>query len=120
MMKEGVKLSYVVHEPVGEVKFLRKYYPLIRDGVKTQTLRLARKRLDVREGDIVSAIFPGSEDVLNIKILKIGYKQFKSLTLDDAKREGYNCLAALKNDLYKIYPMINQFDRLYYYQFMVI
>ena len=113
-------MSYTVHEPQEEVKFHKKYYPLIRDGVKTQTLRLARKRLDLQEGDIVKAIFPGIIETLNIKILKIGYKQFKSIQPDDAVREGYNQLTDLKNELIKIYPTINKFDRLYYYQFQVV
>lgn len=113
-------MEYSVHEPQSEVKFHKKYYPLIKDGVKTQTLRLARKRLDVQEGDIVTAIFPGMDETVNIKIVKIGYKQFKSVTLEDALHEGYDNLADLKNDLISIYPLINKFDRLYYYQFQVI
>lgn len=112
--------NYMVHDPVDEVKFRKEYYPLIRDGKKTQTLRLARKRLDVQEGDIVTAVFPGMNETLTLKILRIGYKQFKSITLDDALREGYESLADLKNELLKIYPLINKFDRLYYYQFEVV
>lgn len=103
-----------------EVKFKKEYYPLIRDGVKTQTLRLARKRLDVHEGDVVAAVFPGLDDVVILKIINVGYKQFKSLTLDDAKREGFDSLADLKNELIKIYPIINKWDRFYYYQFEVV
>lgn len=113
-------MVYVIHEVVGDVKFKKEYYPLIRDGLKTQTLRIARKRLDVREGDFVNAIFPGIPEKFIIQINKIGYKQFKSITLDDAKREGFDSIADLKNELLKIYPLINRFDRLYYYQFEVV
>ena len=113
-------MTYVVHEPVGEVKFKKEYYSLMHDGLKTQTLRLARKRLDVREGDIVTAIFPGIPETLHIQINKIGYKQFKSVNLEDAKREGFDSITDLKNELIKIYPLINKFDRLYYYQFEVV
>lgn len=111
---------YKVNDPTENVKFNKKYYQLIRDGVKTQTMRLARKRLDVQEKDIVTAIFPGITDTLKIEIFKIGYKQFKSITLEDAKLEGYDDLSSLKNELTNIYPLINQFDRLYYYRFKVI
>ena len=113
-------MSYVVNQSQEEVKFHKKYYPLIRDGFKTQTLRLARKRLDVQENDIVTAIFPGIDETLNIKINRIGYKQFKSINQEDANREGYESLADLKNELLRIYPLINKFDRLYYYQFEVL
>ena len=110
-------MSYVVKESVDFIKFHAKYYTLIRDGLKTQTMRLARKRLDVNEGDVVTAVFPGRDVTLKIRILKIGYKQVKSIDLDDAVREGYNEVSDLKNDLLKFYPYMNQFDRLYYYIF---
>lgn len=109
--------NYAVHEAIDEIKFNKKYYPLIRDGYKTQTMRLARKRLDVREGDIVNAVFPGLDEKVKIQIHKIGYKQFKSINLVDAEREGYDSITDLKNDLLKIYPLISRFDRLYYYIF---
>jgi len=109
--------NYVVHEVTDEIKFNKKYYHLICDGVKTQTMRLARKRLDVREGDIVHAVFPGLDEKVKIQIHKIGYKQFKSINLVDAEREGYDSITDLKNDLLKIYPLISKFDRLYYYIF---
>lgn len=111
---------YAVSEIQDEVKFNKDYYPLIRDGVKTQTLRLARKRLDVREGTFVKAVFPGIDEVLLIRINKIGYKQFKSVNLDDALREGFESVSDLKNELLRFYPLINKFDRLYFYQFEVV
>lgn len=111
---------YKVTNPTGEIKFKKEYYSPIRCGVKIQTLRLARKRLDVREGDIVTAIFPGTKCTLKIKINKIGYKQFKSINMEDAVHEGFHDVNDLKKELIKIYPSINQFDRLYYYQFEVI
>jgi len=110
-------MSYVVHEKQETIKFLKEYYPLIRDGVKKQTMRLASKRLDVNEGDIVTAIFPGLDETITIRITKIGYRQFKHIRLEDAEREGYESISGLKNDLLKIYPDINKWDRLYYYQF---
>lgn len=69
---------------------------------------------------IVTAIFPGISETLKIHIHKIGYKQFKSINLEDALREGFESVTDLKNELIRIYPLINKFDRLYYYQFEVI
>ena len=113
-------MNYSVNETQEEIKFHKKYYSLIRDGVKTQTLRLAHKRLDVHEGDIVTVVFPGIDETLKIHIHKIGYKQFKSITLEDALCEGFENLSDLKNELLSIYPLMNKFDRLYYYKFEVI
>ena len=113
-------MSYKVNEPVNAVKFHKKFYELIRDGVKTQTMRLARKRLDVCEGDVVTAIFPGIPETLTIKIIKIGYKQLKSTNGGDALREGYSTMGELRDDLRRFYPNITRFDRLYYYRFEVV
>ena len=103
-----------------QIKFKKGYYPLMCEGKKTQTMRLARKRLDVQEGDVALAVFPGMDKTLLLKIRKVGYKQFKSIGLDDAVREGFESVADLKNELLKIYPIINKWDRLYYYQFEVV
>ena len=113
-------MSYKVNNPLTCVKFNKKFYELIRDGVKTQTMRLARKRLDVKEGDVVTAIFPGIDETLKIKIIKIGYKQLKSTDLEDALMEGYTGVDELRDDLRKFYPNITRFDRLYYYRFELI
>lgn len=113
-------MTYKVHEHTSEVKFLKNYYGLILRGLKTQTMRIASKRLDVNEGDIVTAVFKGTHETLPIQITKIGYKQMKSIDIDDAFREGYATISELKNDLLKIYPNINKWDRLYYYQFEVV
>ena len=102
------------------VKFKKEYYDKIVTGKKTQTLRMARKKLDVHENETCKAIFPGTTKEALLHITKIGYKQFKSVDQEDAKREGYETLKELREDLKKIYPLLEQFDRLYYYQFELI
>ena len=51
-------MVYVVHEKQKEIKFLKDHYPMTRDGVKTQTMRLASKRLDVNVGDKITSVLP--------------------------------------------------------------
>lgn len=113
-------MSYVVHEKQTEIKFLKEYYQMIRNGVKKQTMRIANKRLDVEVGDIVTAVFPGLDETLTIKITKIGYRQFQHIRLEDALCEGYDSISGLKNDLLRIYPGLHKWDRLYYYQFEIV
>ena len=93
---------------------------LIKEGKKTQTLRLARKRLDVEENEIVKAIFPGTDKELKLQITSKGYKQFKSVNETDVELEGYQTLKELREDLKKIYPLIDSHDRLYWYRFKVV
>ena len=113
-------MSYKVNKSTDKVKFHKKYYLPILTGEKTQTMRLARKRLDVTEGDKVTAVFPGFNKKLKIKITKIGYKQAKSITDEDAKLEGFNTKEELLNELMGFYPNMDKHDRLYYYRFDVL
>lgn len=113
-------MSYVVHEKQAEIKFLKEYYQMIRSGVKIQTMRLASKRLDVTVGDVVTAVFPGLDETLTIRITSIGYRQFQHIRLEDAKNEGYDNISGLKNDLLRIYPGLHKWDRLYYYRFELV
>lgn len=99
------------------LKFDKKYYQMIVDGVKTQTLRNKNKRLV--EGEIVKAIFPGTDLEVMLRITKTGYKQFKYLDDEDAELEGYNSIDELEEDLLSIYSL-DLFDRLYYYRFEVV
>lgn len=113
-------MSYKVNNPVNIIKFHKKYYLKILNEDKTQTMRLACKRLDVNEGDVVTAVFLGLDETLKIKILKIEYKQMKSINKEDALLEGYDGVDELRDDLRKFYPNITRFNRLYYYKFELI
>ena len=106
------------HKMYELLKFNKEYYQAIKDGVKTQTLRKHNKKF--QEDEIVKAIFPGTTEECFIKITHTGFKQFKYLDEEDAIMEGYNSLDELKKDLLKIYPRLDQFDRLYYYRFEVV
>ncbi|WP_305555362.1 ASCH domain-containing protein [Methanobrevibacter sp. V74] len=113
-------MSYKVNKPVNIIKFHKKYYLKILNKDKTQTMRLARKRLDVHENDIVTAVFPGWDKTLKIKITKIGYKQVKSINEKDAYLEGSKTKEELLNDLIGFYPNLNIWDKVYYYKFELI
>lgn len=100
------------------LKFNKKYYQPILTGLKTQTLRKSNKKY--KENQIIKAIFPGTDKECYLKIINTGYKQFKYLTEEDAKKEGYQSLNELKTDLLKIYPRLDNLTRLYYYQFKIV
>lgn len=100
------------------LKFNKKYYADIISGIKTQTIRKHNKKF--KDGQIVKAIFPGTDKECFIEITHSGYKQFKYVNDDDAKREGYTTLRELREALKKIYPLLDAHDRLYYYQFKIV
>lgn len=105
----------------GLVKFYQEYYQLILDGSKTQTMRMAHKRIDVKPGDEVVAVFPEGQELL-LRIISMGYKAFKSINDEDAKREGFKSASELKNVLREIYKDfgVEDYNRFYYYRFKLI
>ena len=103
-----------------KVKFNSKYISLIREGIKTQTMRIPNKRIETPVGKIIAAVFPGTLNVIALLITKKGYKQFKNIDDDDAKREGFNTADELKMELKNIYPHLEDYNRIYYYQFVVV
>jgi len=100
------------------MKFKDHYYPAIKNGVKTQTMRMPHKRFNVNENEYVIGRFKTYEDIL-LKITKVGYKMFKSINDEDAMREGFNSADELKNELLEIYKdkKVLETSRFYYYQF---
>ena len=103
-----------------QVKFNPKWIKPIRKGIKTQTMRIPEKRIETPVGKIVGAIFPGTLNVIALLITKKGYKQFKNINDDDAEREGFNTADELKEELKSIYPFLEDYNRVYYYQFKVV
>lgn len=100
------------------LKFNKKYYADIISGIKTQTIRKHNKKF--KDGQIVKAIFPGTDKECFIEITHSGYKQFKYVNDDDAKREGYTSAEKLKSELLDIYPVLDSLTRIYYIQFKVV
>lgn len=99
-------------------KFNKKYYNDIISGIKTQTIRKHNKKF--KENQIVKAIFPGTEKECYIQITNTGYKQFKYIDDEDAKREGYKSVKELKSELLDIYPTLDNLTRIYYIRFKVV
>ena len=103
------------------IKFKQEFLEKILDGSKTQTMRLPVSRVDVHENDNVIALFPNGEEI-PLWITKVGYKSFKSINDEDAKREGFGNADELKEclkDIYRDY-YIDDHNRFYYYRFAVV
>lgn len=100
------------------LKFHKKYYNDILTGKKTQTIRKHNKKF--KNEQIIKAIFPGIEDECYLQITGSGYKQFKYINEEDAKREGYQSVKELKSELLDIYPTLDNLTRIYYIQFKVV
>ena len=103
------------------IKFKDEYFQPIVEGVKTQTMRMPHKRIEIKEDELAIAIFP-TKPSLNLKITKVGYKYFKSINDADAKREGFESADDLKQvlkEIYKDYQILDS-SRFYFYRFEYI
>ncbi len=101
------------------IKFKREFYPLIKSGSKTQTLRIPAKRLELKKYDFATCVFEDCPEKIYVTITDVGYKMWKSLTDEDARREGFHDVDELKKCLLEIYPDTPSWGRLYYYRFQV-
>lgn len=107
-------------DPLELVKFNKKWIYPIRRGDKTQTIRVPEKRIETPVGKVVAAVFPGTSNVIALLITKKGYKQFKNINDNDARREGFHHAWKLKEELRSIYPYLEDYNRVYYYRFEVV
>ena len=91
-----------------EIKFAPDLFRLILSGKKTTTVRKG-----LREYSLGPVIFvtdpPDKHDRVNVAqgfITKVELKQFRHLTGDEAKQEGFKSLPDLARRLKEIYPDI--------------
>ncbi|MBQ2635343.1 MAG: hypothetical protein IJG09_01380, partial [Methanobrevibacter sp.] len=61
-----------------------------------------------------------TENECFIEITHSGYKQFKYVNDEDAKREGYTSVKKLKSELLDIYPLLDAMTRIYWIRFKVV
>ena len=101
------------------IKFKKEFYKPIKNGVKTQTLRRPSGRIEVVPGDFAVCVFEDCPEKIFVNITDVGYKMWRTLTVEDAMREGFASLHDLKRCLLKIYPDIQPWDRFYFYRFEV-
>ena len=77
--------------------FKKKFLPAIRDGEKTQTIRLWKHRM-MRDGQ--KSYIPG---IGAIRIDRVEQVEVEQLTDDDAQPDGFPTAEALRNELATIY-----------------
>ncbi|MBR1748244.1 MAG: ASCH domain-containing protein [Bacilli bacterium] len=101
------------------IKFKKRFYQAIKDGSKTQTLRIPKKRLELKKYDFATCIFEDLDEQIYVTITDVGYKYWQSLNEKDAEMEGFGSVDDLKKFLSEIYPDVPPWGRLYYYRFQV-
>ena len=101
------------------IKFKKMFYKPIKNGVKTQTMRIPKKRLDLKKYDFATCVFEDCPEQIFVTITEVGYKYWQSLNDEDAMREGFGNVEDLKKFLHSVDPDVPSWGRLYYYRFKV-
>jgi len=95
--------------------FKKKFLPAIRSGQKTQTIRLWKHRR-MRTGQ--RSYIPGAG---YIRVTAVDEVELDELTEDDARRDGFASLEALRNEIATLYaPQIAAGYRAYRVCFRLI
>ena len=94
----GRRITTVEAEEPRMLLFKRKYLPAIREGRKTQTIRLWKHRR-MRAGQ--RSYIPG---VGHIRVHSVDAVELADLTEEDADFDGFDSADALRAELQRLYP----------------
>lgn len=89
------------NEPVGEIIFANKFFPMITAGKKTTTVRAGKRFYDEGVYDVFN---PSKEAHMLIRVEKVEHTTFSKLTDKTALTDGFSSAEELKNELLQFYP----------------
>ena len=83
------------------MRWLPEYIEDIREGRKTTTIRMGKRKITTPE--LIFESFTGS---IQVQVLSVRHQKFSELTKVDAQKDGFATLEELKTALYAFYPNI--------------
>lgn len=92
-----------------EILFDAKFLPMIKDGIKTTTVR-SRNRMSEYELGKCDAYDADKNEHIVINIKSLTLTRFGLLTEEVAKTDGFASLAELKSELLTFYPTLADTD----------
>lgn len=84
-----------------KILFAEKFLPMIREGKKTTTIRNGERNYSIGECD---AFDPEEVNGFIIDVKNLEITTFGALKEENAKTDGFSCLAELKEELLSFYP----------------
>ena len=91
------------------LNFTKEYKKKIKEGLKTQTIRLSTS---LKEGDVVEVV-AGGEVLGTAKITRVERRTLEELTDDDARKDGFENVAQLIKALRRHYGKISNDREVY-------
>lgn len=87
------------------IRLKAQYFPLVEQGLKRSTIRAGMKPQPIGPADLIAG-----EKCISVDITAVELKRFAELTEKDAKTDGFQTLAELKEALTGFYPNISVDD----------
>ena len=89
------------------IYFKQKYFNIIKNETKNQTIRFWKK-CNLKKNEKIILYFGNNVELLEGIITTITIKKYNDLTLEQIKNDGYSNKENLLADLIKFYPNFNQ------------
>ena len=100
-----------------QIWFKQKFYNLILQGKKTQTVRLWKRKPNLIFGEQFECFFGFNHKKLNAKIKEIITKNFDEITDEEVSQDGFVSKEELLINLKNFYPDFNKQTNLYLIKF---
>lgn len=97
------------------LKFDKKYYLMILESDKTQTIRKNNK--GIKAGEIVTAVFNDCDETIKIHITNVIHKYIEYISDEVAQYDGFETAEQLKRELVRIYG--DDLDSIWIYKFRI-
>lgn len=100
-----------------QIWFKQKFYNLILEGKKTQTIRLWKRKPNFKIGQEFECFFGFNHKKLYAFIKEITVKNFDQITEEEVKQDGYVSKEELLTNLKNYYPDFDKKTNLYFIKF---
>lgn len=102
---------------MNQICFKQKFYNLILEGKKTQTIRLWKRKPNFKIGEEFECFFGFNHKKLNAKISEIIIKNYNEITNKEVFQDGFVSKEELLINLKNFYPDFNKQTNLYLIKF---
>ena len=98
---QSIRPEHLQRNRILSLRLRPEFLEAVRCGRKSSTIRAGRKNV---EQDLL--VLESKQGSLLVRITRVTYKRFKSLTDEDARKDGYGGVDQLEKELRSIYPTL--------------
>jgi len=91
-----------------QIRFKQKFYNLIIEGKKQQTIRFWKRLPNFTPNEPVECFFGFNHPKLNVIIINVLQKTFNDITQEEVLQDGFSSKEELLLELINFYPFFNK------------